>query len=102
MLDAFFITITMTCKFKEKDETNLFVDGLMENDVIIGVELNLLASNIKKKVFGFFYAFLSFLKKFVEQKTHNLLALMLNPKYKNLKIFSTFVGKDWCWCCRGL
>jgi hypothetical protein len=32
----------MTCKFKEEDEMNLFVDGLMEKDVIIGVEVDLL------------------------------------------------------------
>jgi len=80
--DALFITITMTCKFKEEDEMNLFVDGLMEKDVIIGVEVDLLTSNIKNEVFGFLDVFLSFLKKFCERKTHNMLALMLNLEYR--------------------
>ncbi len=35
-----------------------------------------------------------FLKKFDERKTHNVFALMLNPRYKNLIIVSTFVGKE--------
>ncbi len=48
---------------------NIFVDGLMEKDAIIGVELDLLASNIKKEMFGFLDAFLSFLKqKLVKEK----------------------------------
>ncbi len=47
---------------------NLFVNGLMEENVIIGVELDLLASNIKREVFGVLDAFLSFLKKFDEKK----------------------------------
>jgi hypothetical protein len=36
----------------------------------------------------------SFLKKFGERKTHNMFALMLNLEHKNLKIVSTFVGKE--------
>jgi hypothetical protein len=48
LLDALFIAITMICKFRKKAETNLFVDGLMEKDVIIGVELDLLASNLNR------------------------------------------------------
>jgi hypothetical protein len=44
--DALFAIITMTYKFKKDDEMNLFRDGLMEKDAIIGVDL--LASNIKK------------------------------------------------------
>jgi hypothetical protein len=35
----------MTCKFRKEVETNIFVDGLMEKDVIIGVELDFLTSN---------------------------------------------------------
>jgi hypothetical protein len=37
--------------------------------------------------------FFSFLKKFDERKVHNMLALMLDPRYKNLIIIFTLVGK---------
>jgi hypothetical protein len=66
----------------------------MEENVIIGVELDLLASNIKREVFGVLDAFLSFLKKFDEKKTHNMFALMLDLRYKNHRIVSIFVGKE--------
>jgi hypothetical protein len=38
--------------------------------------------------------FLFFKKKFDERKTYNLLASMLDPRYKNLEIVSSFVGKE--------
>jgi hypothetical protein len=50
----------------------------MEEDVVVAVELDLLASNIKGKVCNILDVFLSFLKKFDERKVHNMLALMLN------------------------
>jgi hypothetical protein len=40
-----------------------------------------LASNIRKEVCGVLNNFLSFLKKFCEWKTHNMLVLMLDPKF---------------------
>ncbi len=40
-----------------------------------------------------FWMFFSFLKKFDERKAHNMLALMLDPRYKNLIIVFTLVGK---------
>jgi hypothetical protein len=39
-------------------------------------------------------AFIYFYKKFDQRKTHNMLALMLNMRYKNLKIVFIFVGKE--------
>ncbi len=65
----------------------------MEEDVVV-VEFDLLASNIKRKVYNVLEAFISFLKKFDERKTHNMLALILNMRYKNLKIIFTFVVKE--------
>jgi hypothetical protein len=55
--NALFATITMTCKLRKEVEMNLFVIGLMEESVIIGVELDLLASNIKREVFVFWMLF---------------------------------------------
>jgi hypothetical protein len=65
----------------------------MEEDVVV-VEFDLLSSNIKRKVYNVLEAFISFLKKFDERKTHNMLALILNMRYKNLKIIFTFVVKE--------
>jgi len=39
-------------------------------------------------------AFLSLKKKFDEKKTQNMFALMLDMRYKNLRIVSTFVNKE--------
>jgi hypothetical protein len=38
--------------------------------------------------------FLSFLNVYGKRKTHNMIFLMLNPKYKNLRIIYSFVGKE--------
>jgi len=38
--------------------------------------------------------FLSFLKVYDKRKTHNMIFLMLNLRYKNLCIVSSFVGKE--------
>jgi hypothetical protein len=61
---------------------NLFLNNLIEEDVVV-VELDLLASNIKREVCNILDAFISFLKKFDERKFHNMLALMLNMRYMN-------------------
>jgi len=50
----------------------------MKEDFALALELICLASNIKKKVYSFF----SFLKKYDERKTPNMLALMLDPRFK--------------------
>jgi hypothetical protein len=65
----------------------------MEENVVVG-ELNLLASNTKRKVCNVLDVFFSFLKKFDERKSHNMFALILYLKYKNLRIDATFVGNE--------
>ncbi len=50
----------------------------MEKDVVVAIELDLLASNIKGEVCNILDAFLSFFKKFDERIVHNMLALMLD------------------------
>jgi len=65
----------------------------MKENVVV-VELNLLASNTKRKVYNVLDVFFSFLKKIDERKSHNMFALMLYLRYKNLIIVSTFVGNE--------
>jgi hypothetical protein len=67
---------------KRRAKENLFLDNLMENNVVVIVELDLLASNIKREVYNVLDVFLSFLKKFDERKVHNIFALMLDLRYK--------------------
>jgi hypothetical protein len=60
----------------------------------VAIELICLAFNIRKKVCVIFNSFLSFLKKFDERKTHNMLALMLDPRFKSLQLIFSFIGHD--------
>jgi hypothetical protein len=53
----------------------------MEEDFGVALEFICLVSNIRKKVCGVLDSFLSFLKKFDERKTHNMLVLMLDPRW---------------------
>jgi hypothetical protein len=39
-------------------------------------------------------SFLSFLKVYDKKKSHNMISLMLNPRYKSLHIVSSFVGRE--------
>ncbi len=67
---------------------------LIDDDSRIAFELFLYASNIKREVYGVFYWFLSFFLNFEERKAHNMLSLMLDPKFKNFHLVSSFVGQE--------
>jgi hypothetical protein len=62
----------------------------MEEDLGATFEIICLASNIRKEVCGILNSFLSFLKKIDERKTHNMLALMLDLRFKSLCLVSSF------------
>jgi hypothetical protein len=57
----------MSCKLKEEKNKNLFLDNLMEEDDIVGVELDLLNSNINREVCNVLNIFLIFFKKFMKK-----------------------------------
>ncbi len=38
-------------------------------------------------------SFLSFLKKYENKKVHNMISLMLDPRFMSLHIISSFVGR---------
>jgi len=44
-------------------------------------------------MFGVLYYFLSFLRTYEEKKTHIMLSLMLDSKFKNLHLVSSYVSK---------
>jgi hypothetical protein len=62
----------------------------MDNDSIVNDKLYLLVFNISKEVFNVF----SFFKVYDKRKAHNMISLMLDLRYKNLCIISSFVGKE--------
>jgi hypothetical protein len=84
----------MSLKLKEENQISPSFESLMNDDSIVNDELSLLASNIKREVINVLDFFLSFLKVYDERKTHNMISLMLNPKYKSLHIIFSFVGRE--------
>jgi hypothetical protein len=60
----------------------------------VALELICLASNIRKEVCGVLDSLFSFLKKFDERKSHNMLILMLDLRFKSLSLMSSFIGHD--------
>jgi hypothetical protein len=65
----------------------------MEEDSSVALELICLASNIRKEVCGVLDNFLSFLKKFDERKSHILLVLMLDLRFKSLCLVFSFISR---------
>jgi len=68
--------------------------NLIDDDFRIAFEWSLFASNIKREVCGVLDSFLSFQKKIEEKKPHNMLSLMLDPRFKSLHLVSFLVGQE--------
>jgi hypothetical protein len=62
-----------------------------DDDCGFKIELGTLAKNIKKEVIGFTNSFFFFLRRYNEEKIHNMLALMLNPRFNNLTLKYSFI-----------
>ncbi len=92
--DALHSAISMSLKLREENQVLPLVESLMDDDSVINDELFLLASNIKREVINVLDFFLSFLKVYDNKKTHNMISLMLDLRYKNLCIISSSVGKE--------
>jgi len=65
----------MNLKFKEESQMFLHFESLMGDDSIFIDELVLLVSNIRKEVCGVLDSFLSFLTKYENKKTCNIIIL---------------------------
>jgi hypothetical protein len=85
----------MSSKLKEDDEIVQNLDHFMDDDFTLILKLFLFAFNIKKEVCGVLDIFLSFLKKYEEKKTHNMLLLTLDPQFKSRRnLVSSFIGHE--------
>jgi hypothetical protein len=49
---------------------------------------------MKRKYAGSLVQVLSFLTKYDEKKTHNMSSLILDPKYKSLRLICSFIGHE--------
>ncbi len=92
--DALHFVISMNLKLKEENKIIPSFESLMEDDSIISNELSLLAFNIRREVINVLNSFLSFLKKYENRKAHNMISLMLDPRFQSLRIISSFVGRE--------
>jgi hypothetical protein len=83
----------MNLKLREENQVLPSFESLMDDDSIVSDELSLLISNIRREVINVLDSFLSFLKVYTERKTHNMISLMLDPRYKSFCVVSSFVGR---------
>jgi hypothetical protein len=78
----------MALKLKEEFGMTLSITNLMEDDMSMNLELAMFSSNVREQVCDILDGFLLFLMKYEKKKTHNILFLMLNPRFKNFKLVS--------------
>ncbi len=69
----------------------------MDYDLVVSYELSLLASHIRREVINVLDSFLSFLKVYDKRKTHNMISLMQDLRYKTL-LYSILI----CWKEEGI
>jgi hypothetical protein len=84
----------MNLKLKGENQIIPSFESLMEDDSIISNELSVLAFNITREVINVLDFFLSFSNKYENRKTHNIIFLMLDVRFKNHHIISSFVGRE--------
>jgi hypothetical protein len=92
--DGLYFAISMSSKLRKEPKNAPSFQTLMEENFDVAFELICLAFNIRKEVCGIFNSFLSFLKKFDERKTHNMLVLMLDPRFKSFQLVFFFISHD--------
>jgi hypothetical protein len=84
--DVLHSTISMSLKFKEENQVLPSFESLIDDDSIVNDELSLQASNIRREVVNVLDSFFSFLKVYDKRKAHNMISLMLDPRYRSLCI----------------
>ncbi len=82
----FYTTISMSLKLREENQVLPSFESLMGDDSFVNVELSLLAFNIRKEVMNVLDFFLSFLKVYDKRKSHNVISLIIKPRYKSFRI----------------
>lgn len=65
----------------------------MKDDMVVALGLSVLASNMKKKICDVLDGFFFILTKYDKKKTHKMLFLMLDSRFKSFRLVSSFIGK---------
>jgi hypothetical protein len=66
----------------------------MKENFGMALELICLMSNIRNEVWWVLNSFFFLFENLMKEKTHNMLVLMLNPKFKNFVYCLFFIGHD--------
>jgi len=82
----------MALKLKKEFKMTPFMVNLIEDGMAMVLELFMFAFNTRKQVCAILDCFLSFLKKYENKKTHNMLILMLNPRFESFKLVASFIS----------
>jgi hypothetical protein len=83
----------MSLKLNEENEVVHFLDSFMEDDSSVANELVFLASNFRRQICGVLDSSFSF-EGNMKKKTHKMISLMLDFRFKNICIVSSFVGQE--------
>jgi hypothetical protein len=67
------------------------LDSLMEEDFFYH-KLKELEVRMKWQILEVILAFISFLHSYDSKRGHNMLALMLNPRFKSMRLITIFLG----------
>jgi hypothetical protein len=82
----------MSLKLKEKMNHLPLLDALIDDDDFsLNTKLDFFAKNIKNEVIKVIDSFLSFFIKYSERKTYDMLAFMLDPRFKILILITSFI-----------
>jgi hypothetical protein len=68
------------------------LDCWIDDNSNLNIKLGTFTMNMKKEVYGVINYFFSLFTKYDKNKAHNMLPLMLNPRFKSLKLILFFIG----------
>jgi len=70
-------------------------NNLVEEEInVFNYELEELILGVKCQVLEVLLPFISFMHGFQKMKGHNMLVFMLDPKYKNMCLVITYLGRE--------
>ncbi len=87
--------LSMSLKLKGKMNHIFLSDALIDDDDFgLIIQLNFFAKNIKKEVIGVIILSYIFWQDTKKEELHYRLALMLDPKFKKLRLIFSFIGHE--------
>jgi len=70
-------------------------NNLVEEEInVFNYELEEFIFGVKRQVLKVLLPFISFMHGFQKMKDHNMLVLMLDPKYKSMHLVITYLGHE--------